>query len=453
MSALSFAATGDAIVTRRFVGPDATAVRALFTGVDVAFTNLELTTPRPPLVPNAECQGSYLSAPPWVIDELAALGFNLYSLANNHAVDYTYRGLTDTMDELSARDLVFAGAGRTLGEARAPGYLDVAAGRVALIAATASFPSGAQAAPRRDDIDGRPGISPLRHETRYVLDADRLAMLREIDEALGTAAVGRRWERILPPRPDDGAYRFLRFEGDLLLFEQGEHPGVSTRCHAGDLAAISTSIAAARRQADLVVVSLHAHEGLNGDLNSAEPAEFVVEAARRFVDCGADIVVGHGPHQLRPVEIYRGKPIFYSLGNFMYEASTVQRYPAEMYDKVGLPATAVPADVHDARSHDDDGPRGFHTDTAYWETVVPVCQFGAGRLESLLLHPLVLERTPAQVSGQPRPATAAEGVAILSRLREQSLPLGTDLVVSRRGDGAIGVVTVGSQTQLALATT
>jgi len=446
---MTFAATGDAIITRRFAGPDAMAVRSLFAGADVAFTNLELTTPNPPLVPHAECQGSYLSAPPWVIDELAGIGFNLYSLANNHAVDYTYRGLTDTIDHLRARNLVFAGAGRTLGEARAPGYLDVAAGRVALIAASASYPSGAQAATRRDDVEGRPGISPLRHKTRYVLDADRLARLREIDEALGTAAVARRWERILPPRDDDG-YRFVRFEGgELMEFEEGERPGVATRCHPRDLAEICTSIAAARRQADLVVVSLHAHEGLVGDMNSAEPAEFVVEAAHRFVDCGADVVVGHGPHQLRPIEIYNGKPIFYSLGNFMYEASTVQRYPAEMYDKVGLPAGAGPADVHDARTHDEDGPRGFHTDAAYWQTVVPVCQFRGGRLDSLLLHPLMLERTPAQVSGRPRPATAAEGATILGRLREQSAPLGTDIVVSRRGDAAFGVVTVESRQAVA----
>jgi len=310
---LTFAATGDAIITRRFAGPGSPAVRSIFDGLDAVFTNLELTTPRPPLVPHAECQGSYLSAPAWVIDELAGLGCNLFGLANNHAVDYGQRGLTDTMDELSARDIVFAGAGRTLGEARAPGYLDLPAGRVALIAASASFPSGAQAARRRDDVEGRPGISPLRHETRYVLDAARLAALREIDEALGTAAVVRKWDRVLPPHDFGGAHRFLKFEGELILFEEGARPGVVTRCHAGDLAEISAAVGAARRQADLVVVSLHAHEGLTGDLNSAEPAEFVVEAARRFVDCGADVVVGHGPHQLRPIEINRDKPTLAAL--------------------------------------------------------------------------------------------------------------------------------------------
>jgi len=441
---LTLAATGDAIITRRFAGPGSPVVRSIFAGLDAVFTNLELTTPRPPLVPHAECQGSYLSAPAWVIDELAGLGCNLFALANNHAVDYGQRGLTDTMDELSARDLVFAGAGRTLGEARAPGYLDLPAGRVALIAASASFPSGAQAARRRDDVEGRPGISPLRHEIRYVLDAGRPAALREIDEALGTAAVVRKWDRVLPPHNFGGAHRFLKFEGELILFEEGERPGVVTRCHAGDLAEIAASVDAARRQADLVVVSLHAHEGLTGDLNSAEPAEFVVEAARRFVDCGAEVVIGHGPHQLRPIEIYRGRPIFYSLGNFMYEASTVARYPAEMYDKVGLAASATPADVHDARTHDEDGPRGFHTDPVFWETVVPVCEFTGRRLDSVTLHPLVLERVPATVSGEPRLATADEGVAILNRLREQSAPLGTDITVSRQGSTAVGAVAVGS---------
>ena len=48
-----------------------------------------------------------------------------------------------------------------------------------------------------------------------------------------------------------------------------------------------------------------------------------------MVDAGADLFVGHGPHVLRGVEIYKGKPIFYSLGDFIFQNETLLRLPSE----------------------------------------------------------------------------------------------------------------------------
>ena len=52
------------------------------------------------------------------------------------------------------------------------------------------------------------------------------------------------------------------------------------------------------------------------------PADFIPIFARAVIDAGADVFVGHGPHVLRGIEIYKGKPIFYSLSNFIFQNET-----------------------------------------------------------------------------------------------------------------------------------
>ena len=44
----------------------------------------------------------------------------------------------------------------------------------------------------------------------------------------------------------------------------------------------------------------------------------MTEIAHAAIDAGADVVIGHGPHYSLPVEVYRGKPIFYGLGSFSF---------------------------------------------------------------------------------------------------------------------------------------
>ncbi|KAF5064283.1 Capsule biosynthesis protein CapA [anaerobic digester metagenome] len=70
----------------------------------------------------------------------------------------------------------------------------------------------------------------------------------------------------------------------------------------------------ARKNADLVIV--HSHWGIEYD-SSPNPRQ--KEIGRALVNAGADIVVGHHSHTLQPVEIYKGKVIFYSLGNFVFD--------------------------------------------------------------------------------------------------------------------------------------
>ena len=74
---------------------------------------------------------------------------------------------------------------------------------------------------------------------------------------------------------------------------------------------LAADIAALRGQADVVVASFH--WGLH-----REVLQYMTEIGHAAIDAGADLVVGHGPHYSLPVEVYRGKPIFYGLGSFSF---------------------------------------------------------------------------------------------------------------------------------------
>jgi poly-gamma-glutamate capsule biosynthesis protein CapA/YwtB (metallophosphatase superfamily) len=88
------------------------------------------------------------------------------------------------------------------------------------------------------------------------------------------------------------------------------HPG--TACGA-DVACMVGAIRRAAAIADFVVVYIH----WGVDLDTL-PREYQVAQAHRLIEAGADVIFGGHPHRLQPLEIYRGRPIFYSLGNFVW---------------------------------------------------------------------------------------------------------------------------------------
>jgi poly-gamma-glutamate capsule biosynthesis protein CapA/YwtB (metallophosphatase superfamily) len=438
---LRLVAAGDAIINRRVSSledADFVALRELVLGADVGLANFETTTPHPPLVP-APSHGLALSSPAFVIDELRWMGFSLLGVANNHALAYGTQGFIDTLDELRARGAAFAGGGRTLAEARAPGYHDSRHGRVALVGATVTNASAVLAADPGRGTTGRPGANPLRASLAYHLDDARFGHLADIDEAIGTAEARRSRERFGPlvSAPASSRADEIRFLGGT--FVRDTDPGVRGRLHARDIASLERSIGDARRQADVVVVSIHCHEGEAGSWNGHVPPDFLVDAAHRCIDAGADLIAGHGPHLLRGVEIYDGKPILYSLGNLFLQVETVEPVPPEVFEAQGLPTDGMPADFHDHGSIGPDGaPIGFAADPVWWESLVAECTFDAGRLAALRLHPVELGfELPRSRRGVPRLVGAERGSVILERVGALSRELGTDLVIEIDAERAV----------------
>ena len=107
----------------------------------------------------------------------------------------------------------------------------------------------------------------------------------------------------------------------LTVYEQIEHdqPGTPARIHSypveEDLEDIMADVAAAKAQADLVMVSLH--WGIH--FVPAVIAQYQRIAGHAIIDAGADIILGHHPHILKPIEVYKGRAIVYSMANFALE--------------------------------------------------------------------------------------------------------------------------------------
>jgi poly-gamma-glutamate synthesis protein (capsule biosynthesis protein) len=271
-------------------------------------------------------------------------------------------------------------------------------------------------------MQGRPGLNPLRYDTVHEVTHAQLATLREIDAALGLAR--QREEKIqlgFGFVPEDPA--ILPFHG--ANFRAAERPAIRTTPRTRDLEEIATWVREARGRADLVILSLHAHEQ---GASSEEPAEFIPAFCRRMIDEGADIVVGHGPHLLRGMEIHRGRPIFYSLGNFAGQNELTIRLPADSYELFRVPQDRAPGAVYRQR-HEEDR-KGFPADRRYWESVVPICRFEGGQLTGMEIHPIALGfGLPPHRRGRPKLAAGAEAQCILARFAALSRPFGTEIEI------------------------
>lgn len=456
---LTLAAAGDAIITRRLSTCENERLARLVERIreaDVGVVNLEVLLHDYEGYPAAKGGGTYMRAPPWAADELVWAGFDLFAAATNHIGDYSHGGMEATMRELDQRDLAYAGLGRTLATAREPAYLDTPAGRVALVAACSSITPGTEAGEQRPDLKGRPGLSPIHVEPRYVVPEDVFDQVCELADQLGLEAITARQERLGFPAPgeddEEGEFTFLNVDRNApnLTFERGDEFGIRLDASEDDVDAVRKQIRAADRQADWVVASVHAHQGADGFRNDPSVPAFLESFARECVDAGADAFVGHGPHVLRGIEMYDGTPIFYSLGNFLMQNETVTRLPAELYDDYELGHDALPADLFDARvfeatneEENSEGTRetderiGFLADRSFWESVVPICRFDDGTLDRIELYPLELGyATPRPQRGRPLLAEDDAATRILEDLAELSAPYGTEIVI----EGGRGVI-------------
>ena len=118
-----------------------------------------------------------LVADPGVAKDLAKMGFDLVSRANNHALDWGVEGMRETSRHLDDAGLVYAGSGENSGLARAPQYFESAKGRVAIVSMASTFPPWAEALPAQGAAPGRPGINALKFKRFTVLPPEAMAQL------------------------------------------------------------------------------------------------------------------------------------------------------------------------------------------------------------------------------------------------------------------------------------
>ena len=422
----TLAAAGDLIYLRPMLAtlearsPD--MVR-LLREADVTFGNFETTVldlADTKAVAQAESGGTWMLADPRVPDDIAKLGFDMVSHANNHSTDWGVEGMIETGRRLTDANIVWSGTGTTMSGARAPRYLDVAKGRVAIVSATSTFTPMSRASDPVGEVAGRPGANTIRTVRTTLVTPEQFAAIGDLAAKSPLAT---------DSRTDEAATLFgNRFApGDT----GGKHLDFRYRIHAGDLADNMRAIRQARQNGNFVIYSVHNHEPGNA---FQEPADFAIELAHAVIDAGADAYMGHGPHQLRGIEIYKGKPIFYSLGNFAMMNNSLDAVPADMYGQFGVdPDSATVPELLQARNT-----RTF-SNPDFYESVIAVSRYNKGELAEIRLYPIDLGvDVKGADRGVPRMASREHGTKILDRLRRLSKPLGTTIEI-KDGVGLIRV--------------
>lgn len=259
MSGATVLAVGDIILDE----PDPDAFfepsRATLTAADLAIGHVEV-----PHSHATEQVSTDVPAPPADPAALGALqraGFTVATLAGNHIYDAGGQGVLDTVRHATEYGLRTAGAGANLEVARRPAVAPAGDTRVAVLSYNCVGPRESWA------TSTKPGAAYVRILTHYELDH---------------ASPGG------PPR----TYTFAEPE---------------------DLDRMADDITAARAAADTVIVAFHKGIGHT----PAVLAMYESPVARAAIDAGADAVIGHHAHILRGIEIYRGRPIYHGLGNFV----------------------------------------------------------------------------------------------------------------------------------------
>lgn len=198
---------------------------------------------------------------PAIAAALQSANFGVVSFASNHCLDWGATALLETLEHLRSQGIEVVGAGADITAARRCVVKQIAGCRVAFLAYCSILPVGYWAEA------GRAGCAPMRAFTHY--------------------------EQI-----------------------ETEQPGTPCRVHTyanpADLEQLRADIRAARELADVVIVSMH--WGIH--FVEAIIADYQREVGHAAIDAGADVVLGHHAHILKGIELYRERPIFYSLGNF-----------------------------------------------------------------------------------------------------------------------------------------
>jgi poly-gamma-glutamate capsule biosynthesis protein CapA/YwtB (metallophosphatase superfamily) len=238
-----------------------------FGAADVVFSNLECCLYDPPQGHAVENEG-FFASPLIGGDALRSAGIGVVGIANN--VNYGDAAIISSVDRLDTLGIPHTGAGRNVAAARAPAIVERNGVRYGFLQRSSVYwPTNHEA--------GRnaAGIAVIRAHTAY-----QVPMHKTRQE--------------IPP-----------------MNRPGIPPMMITWADPDYLRAFTEDIAALRAKVDILVASCH--WGLH-----KEVLAYMREIGRAAIDAGADLVIGHGPHYSLPIEVYRGKSIFYGLGSFSF---------------------------------------------------------------------------------------------------------------------------------------
>ena len=432
MAPFSVASVGDVMVKRTggtLEDPQFQSVFKILRDADVTFGNMEgnLADLERFDGPLRGMMGDKDVAP-----SLKAMGFDLMNRANNHIFDSDKEGMFSTMEQLDKVGIVHAGTGKNLEDARAPAYFDSPKGRVALVGMHTpnSANPASNASYQEGNIGGRPGVNALNYTVFYHVTAEQLTALKSIRRATYTPPPGTTNVSTLPDPATEPADR-VQFLG--VWYKVGTPGTRSFEMNAADLREIMRSIRNGKYLSEFLIANCHCHQGsITGQqwLFEDQTPEFLIDLAHQAIDNGADMFVGHGPHVLRGIQIYKGKPIFYGMGEFYYQWQHMDS--SLMSGSWGQDALRGDSDVANRVS-------------ATWrpinfESMVAESRYDKGKLVEVRLIPTSgAWDGPISQLGLPRLAAPALAQKILARVQQLSKPFGTTITIENN----VGVIRIG----------
>lgn len=428
---MKFTAAGDMLIQRRIPSnyEGAEKIKEQIKKGDARFFNLETTLNNGEFFGNQYFGGSHLRTTPNALKDAKEFGFNMLSFANNHSMDFSHDGLMATKHAVDDADFPNTGAGANLDEASAPAYLDTRNGRIALISAVSTINNDAAIAGKQSRrFPGRPGVNALRIDGYLQVTPEEFQVISNISSKskINAQLEIERAEGYHPPLAKDVATL------NDLVFRIGNETKYITHPLEEDMVRIEKAIYEAQMQADYILVSIHSHE-LSGDAKE-NPSDFLQEFAHRCIDKGAHAVIGHGPHLLRPIEIYKNRPIFYSLGDFVIHNECIPYAPEEMFAKQNLTSDATMRELFYDRSAGYT--RGLMRDRRMLESVIPYFEMKNGELTYLELMPIELNFDKEEVWQKGNPVFSSKH-GIIERLAKMSETFNTKITVDSRGFGIV----------------
>jgi poly-gamma-glutamate capsule biosynthesis protein CapA/YwtB (metallophosphatase superfamily) len=345
---------GDVVpVEELSASPAVARAMSLLRTAGLAFGNLEAAVSRR----GAPAEKLYsLRADPNSIDGLYDLGFRVMTVANNHALDYGVEAFLDTLSTLKQKGILPVGGGQHTQEAWQPAILSLDGLRIAFLGAASTLPPGFAAG------EDRPGIAPIHVTETFQIDPT------------------------------------------LSLEQPGSAPYVHTRAWPEDVETAQAAVRNARALADFVIVSMHwGVPPLWRAPSQRDLACYQQPVGHALIQAGADLVVGHHPHSLQGIEVYRGRPIFYSLGNFLFGSQD-----GDVYAPL---ARNLPYDYEDK------------PDRQWSESIILQVTPDRSGTVTYEAWPVLLDKV-----GYPHLLEGDEAQAVIQRLAALSAPLGSELV-------------------------
>ena len=460
----SVTVVGDIIQTNPITQRTDPAVRSILDPVlesDVAFGNMESNF------------GDYRNAIKGIgglqgCKEVAAdvkkMGFGLVARSSNHSTDQGVEEMLKSNLVLQDAGVVYAGTGTNLEDARAPQYFESPKGRIGLVAMTMSMRGRVDyqssrtadcgmemATYQAGNRNGAAGINFLRCSPSVVLPPELfegILKIKAYEAECAKKALAEHGSHVTT----DGSENKRVFEhlfgktGDsgkrvmvyTQMFEEGDTPcGLNYVVNEDDLRLNLRSIRQGKEWSDFMIATIHTHDNANTlrqfDFMQQEPSGYLVDLAHQAIDNGADMFTVTGPHLLRGIEIYRGKPIFYSLASFVYQLWGTPAGP-DRYSDAHL--DFFHSETTETEMNMDMWPPQSvtrHPDLKNMESLESVSaqvNYDGGKLKEIILRPIEFGYdAPLSQHGIPRKPKPEVADRILKRMQRMSEKFGTEIVI------------------------